>query len=52
VLLLIAWFAVLFTGRWPESMRAFCVGYYRWSLRVQAYLLLITDAYPPFRLES
>jgi hypothetical protein len=51
VMLLIAWFAVLFTGRWPEGMRHFCIGYYRWSIRVQAYYFLITDIYPPFRLE-
>ncbi len=51
VLLLIAWFIVLFTGRWPEGMRRFCIGYYRWSIRLQAYLFLITDVYPPFSLE-
>jgi hypothetical protein len=51
VLLLIAWFIVLFTGRWPEGMRRFCVGYYRWSIRLQAYFFLITDVYPPFSLE-
>ena len=52
VLLLIAWFAVLFTGRWPEGMRQFCIGYYRWSIRLQAYFFLITDVYPPFSLEA
>jgi Domain of unknown function (DUF4389) len=52
VLLLIAWFAVLFTGRWPEGMRRFCIGYYRWSIRLQAYFFLITDVYPPFSLEA
>jgi hypothetical protein len=52
VVLLIAWFVVLFTGRWPEGMRRFCIGYYRWSIRVQAYLFLITDDYPPFSLEA
>jgi hypothetical protein len=51
VLLLIAWFVVLFTGRWPEGMRRFCIGYYRWSIRLQAYFFLITDVYPPFSLE-
>ena len=51
VLLLIAWFIVLFTGRWPEGMRRFCIGYYRWSIRLQAYFFLITDVYPPFSLE-
>jgi hypothetical protein len=52
VVLLIAWFAVLFTGRWPEGMRQFCIGYYRWSIRLQAYFFLITDVYPPFSLEA
>ena len=51
VLLLIAWFVVLFTGRWPEGLRRFCIGYYRWSIRLQAYFFLITDVYPPFSLE-
>ncbi|MGO8862737.1 MAG: DUF4389 domain-containing protein [Acidimicrobiales bacterium] len=51
VVLLVAWFVVLVTGRWHEGMRRFCIGYYRWSIRVQAYLFLITDDYPPFSLE-
>jgi len=52
VVLLLAWFAVLFTGRWPEGMRNFCIGYMRWEIRVLAYLFLLTDVYPPFRLEA
>jgi hypothetical protein len=51
VVLFIAWFAVLFTGKWPEGMRQFGIGYYRWSIRVSAYSLLLTDVYPPFSLE-
>ena len=47
---LIAWFAVLFTGRWPTGMREFYVGYHRWALRVNAFYYLITDVYPPFSL--
>jgi hypothetical protein len=48
----IAFFAVLFTGRWPEGMRRFVVGAVRWSVRVQAYgFVLLTDRYPPFSLE-
>lgn len=46
-----AFFAVLFTGRWPEGMRTFLVGVTRWSLRVSAYFYLMTDVYPPFSLE-
>jgi hypothetical protein len=48
---LIAFFAVLFTGRWPEGLRSFVVGVMRWGTRVNAYLLLLTDKYPPFSLD-
>jgi hypothetical protein len=51
VLTIIAFFAVLFTGRWPEGMRAFVLNVMRWYLRVQTYYLLLTDEYPPFELE-
>jgi hypothetical protein len=47
-----AFFAVIFTGRYPQAMRDFLVGVYRYSLRVQAYVGLLTDAYPPFRLAA
>jgi len=47
---LVAFFAVLFTGRWPEGMRSFVLDVYRWYLRVQTYFLLLTDVYPPFAL--
>jgi hypothetical protein len=48
---LISFFAVLFTGRWPEGLRTFVVGYMRWVTRLEAYIGLLTDAYPPFRLD-
>jgi Domain of unknown function (DUF4389) len=50
VVLLIALFAVLFSGRWPAGLRRFTVGVLRWWLRVETYLLLLTDDYPPFAL--
>jgi hypothetical protein len=42
--------AVLFTGRWPEGLRNFIVGVSRWGVRVNCYIMLLTDAYPPFAL--
>ena len=44
----IAFFAVLFTGRWPEGMRRFIVGTGRAGVRVSAYFYLLVDDYPPF----
>ena len=51
VAVLIAWFAILFTGRYPRGLFDYVVGVGRWALRVQAYaFLLLTDSYPPFSL--
>jgi len=51
VMVIVAWFAILFTGRYPKGMFDFVEGVFRWALRVVAYaFLLATDRYPPFRL--
>ena len=47
---LVAWLNILFTGNFPPGMYAFGVGVLRWSTRVEAYLLLLHDEYPPFSL--
>jgi uncharacterized protein DUF4389 len=51
ICVLIAFFAVLFTGHWPDGLRDYVVNVMRWGLRVQAYFLLLTDEYPPFALD-
>ena len=51
VAVIIAWFAILFTGRYPQGIFDFVEGVLRWGLRVEAYaFLLVTDRYPPFSL--
>jgi hypothetical protein len=47
----IAWFAILFTGRYPVALYHYAVSVLRWNVRVEAYLLLLCDEYPPFSLE-
>jgi hypothetical protein len=49
--LVAAAFVVLFTGRYPRGIFNYVTGVYRWGLRVAAYLLLLTDSYPPFSLQ-
>jgi hypothetical protein len=52
VAVVVAWFAIIFTGRYPRSLFDYVVGVGRWALRVDAYAsLLVTDRYPPFSLK-
>jgi len=47
----ISWFAILFTGGYPRGMFDFMAGFLRWVERVNVYVLLMTDDYPPFSME-
>ncbi len=49
---IIAFFAVLFTGRYPRGIFDFVLGVLRWSWRVTAYVYLLRDEYPPFSLDD
>lgn len=46
----IAWFAIVITGEYPAGLYSFGVGVLRWFLRVETYVLLLVDEYPPFQL--
>jgi hypothetical protein len=50
VAMVVAFFAVLVTGRWPTGLRDFVIGASRWYLRVDAWFWLLADPYPPFSL--
>jgi hypothetical protein len=53
VVVIVAWFAILFTGRYPRGLYDFVEGVFRWHNRVVAYaFILATDRYPPFRLSQ
>lgn len=49
---IIGWFAILFTGQYPPGLWRFAEGTLRWGLRIEAYLLLLHDSYPPFSLDE
>jgi len=50
--IIVTWFAILFTGKYPRGIFDFVLGLYRWGLRVTSYaFILVTDRYPPFSLD-
>jgi Domain of unknown function (DUF4389) len=53
VAVIVAWFAILFTGRYPRGLFDFVLGVFRWTNRVLGYaFVLVTDRYPPFQLDA
>ena len=51
VAVILSWFSIVFTGRYPQDLFNFVEGWLRWTIRVTAYaFILVTDRYPPFRL--
>lgn len=52
VVVIIGWFAILFTGAFPRGLHTFVVGVLRWGARVEAYFQSLTDAFPPYSLDE
>jgi hypothetical protein len=50
IITVLAWFAILFTGKYPEGMQKFVVSALHWQTRYAGYIYLLTDKYPPFAL--
>lgn len=51
IITFIAWWAILFTGKYPKGMFDFVTGCYRWQNRVTGYMAILTDKYPPFNMK-
>ncbi len=52
IVVIIAWFVLLFTGRWPQGMYDFTVGVLRFHGRAIGYLVMLSDDFPPFSLSD
>jgi hypothetical protein len=52
VIVFVCWWIVIFTGKFPRGLHDFIVGYFRWSVRVNAFLFLMRNEYPPFTSEQ
>jgi hypothetical protein len=50
IVLFLSWWAIMFTGRYPQGFFDFVAGYLRWLTRVNGYYYLLTDKYPPFSM--
>ncbi len=50
--MIVGWFSILITGRFPKGMHGYVAGVIRWNMRVQAYIFSLTDEYPPFSLSA
>jgi hypothetical protein len=48
ILIFVAWWVVLFTGKYPENMHNWVAGQVRWGMRLRLYMTFMTDTYPPF----
>jgi hypothetical protein len=51
IFIFFAWFAIMFTGKYPKGLFDFVSGYLRWNTRFTGYFYLLTDKYPPFNLK-
>lgn len=52
IVIMLAWFTIVFAGRFPATLLRFTIGYARWAARANAYGSLLTGAYPPFSLDE
>jgi hypothetical protein len=51
VVVFICWWIIIFTGKYPRGLFDFVQGYFRWNMRLSAFLFLMRNEYPPFTIE-